>query len=93
MIKKLTNRIDPRMKRIQKNFGRLAKEAYGEFKKVTPIKSGNAKRNTNFNNKDTISGDYNYANRLNAGYSKQAKDGMTEPTIDFIKDEVSKILR
>jgi hypothetical protein len=93
MIKKLTNNINPRINRTQKLLDAIPKKAHMKFKTVTPIKSGNAKRNTDFNGTDTISGNYNYANRLNKGWSKQARNGMTEPTIDFIRNEVRKIVR
>lgn len=93
MLRKLTNNISPRLKKLQKEFDKIPKQAHGEFKKITPIKTGNARRKTNYNGTDTIAADYNYANRLNEGYSKQAKDGMTKPTIDYIRGLVRKILR
>jgi|TARA_B110000908_G_C10172120_1_gene411391 hypothetical protein len=93
MIKKLTNNISPRLNRTQKLLDAIPKKAHMKFKTVTPIKTGNAKRKTDFNGTDTISGNYNYANRLNEGHSKQARNGMTAPTIDFIRDEVRKVAR
>lgn len=93
MLRRVTNNINPRLNNLQKEFDKIPKQAHAEFKKVTPIKTGNAKRNTNFNGTDTINADYHYANKLNAGYSKQARDGMTNPTINYIRGLVRGILR
>lgn len=67
----------------------IMREAQTYFKKITPMQSGNAKRNTKLitsvPTKTTILADYAYAGRLDEGYSKQAADGMSEPTIQQIK--------
>lgn len=67
----------------------IMREAYTYFKKITPVQSGNAKRNTKLitavPTKTTILADYAYAGRLDEGYSRQAADGMSEPTIQQIK--------
>jgi len=70
----------------------IPRDAYKQFKNETPIDTGNARRNTEFKGGKSIVGDYPYANRLNEGHSRQARNGMTEPTIDFIRDTVRKIL-
>ena len=93
MLRRVTNNINPRLNRLQKELVKVPKQAHAQFKKVTPIKTGNAKRKTGFNGTDTIDADYPYANRLNAGYSKQARDGMTKPTVDYIRGLVRGILR
>lgn len=69
---------------------KLAEEAYKYFKDITPIKSGNARRNTNLRN-DEIQAQYPYAQRLDKGYSKQAPDGMTKPTDEFIRQYIQKV--
>jgi hypothetical protein len=68
----------------QLNEDKLAEEGFKFFRGITPIRSGNARRNT-FRNKDSIQADYPYARRLDEGYSPQARKGMTQPTIDYIK--------
>jgi hypothetical protein len=73
----------------QLNEEKLAEEGFQYFRKITPFRSGNAKRNT-FRNDDTIQADYPYARRLDSGYSRQAPDGMTQPTVAFIKDYIKK---
>lgn len=67
----------------------LAKEGFQHLRKITPILSGNARRKTSLNG-DTIIGDYPYAQRLDQGASKQAPDGMTQPTVEYISEWVQK---
>lgn len=69
---------------------KLAEEAYKYFRDITPIKSGNARRNTTLHN-DSIHAQYPYAQRLDKGYSKQAPDGMTLPTDEFIRKYLQKV--
>lgn len=65
---------------------KLIERAYRVFKQTTPIRSGNARRNTFLDtNNLEISAEYPYAGRLDEGYSKQAPRGMTEPTISYIE--------
>jgi len=59
-------------------------QAYQYFRDHTPVRSGNARRNT-VQKGDAIQANYAYAGRLDTGYSKQAPDGMTQPTIDYIE--------
>lgn len=66
----------------------VMKSAESEFIKSTPVRSGNARRNTKLKNDTTILANYAYAGRLDEGWSKQAPGGMTDPTIDFIEREV-----
>jgi hypothetical protein len=66
---------------------RLPGEMHEEFVKQTPIRTGNAKRSTELKSNE-IQGNYNYANRLNTGWSRQAPNGMTEPTIEFARAKV-----
>ena len=80
------------LKRIQKKLNQVPKEAYKEFVQETPIRSGNARRKTRLQGK-TINANYAYAKRLDEGYSKQAPEGMSKPTEDFIKQRVAAILK
>lgn len=80
--------------RVLKNkLGTLPEEAYNEFKSITPIKTGNARRKTSLSNKQKIKAAYPYAGRLDKGYSKQAPNGMSKPTIDFIRRRVKQIVK
>lgn len=77
------NTITPVLKNIQRKLDNLPKEAEKVFVQNTPIRSGNARRNTKLS-KDTIVANYPYAQRLNEGYSKQKPEGMVKPTEEFI---------
>lgn len=67
----------------------LAEEAYQYFRSITPIRSGNARRNTRRQG-DEVRADYAYATRLDTGWSKQAPNGMSEPTTKFIQEYIRK---
>lgn len=84
----------------------ISQVAYKEFVQNTPIgdpnrwktkykpknyRPGNARRNTTLKG-NTIDANYPYAKRLEEGYSSQAKDGMTEPTLKSIREYVYKTL-
>lgn len=87
----MSDQIVKRLTELQKLLSdeELAKEGFKFFKSKTPVLTGNARRKTTLN-KDTIEANYPYARRLDDGYSKKAKDGMTQPTIDHLKDWISK---
>jgi hypothetical protein len=71
---------------------KLAEEAYQYFRSITPIapvNGGNARRNTHLRG-DEIRADYAYATRLDAGWSRQAPDGMSAPTTKFIQEYIRK---
>jgi len=95
------NTMTNSLKSIRNKLNNLPKEAYQEFVKITPIKTGNAKKNTKLKGK-TIEANYNYAKVLDKGRhmtsrgmrgSDQAPDGMSKPTEVFIKKRIDQILR
>jgi hypothetical protein len=86
------NSLKNTIKTIQKKLNNLPKEAYTEFVKDTPIRTGNARRKTKLNGTQ-INANYPYAQRLDDGYSPQSPDGMTKPTLDFIKKRVNQIMK
>ena len=87
-----SNKLTPSLRAIQKKLARLPKEAFVQFVKDTPIRSGNARRKTKLIGNKIVAG-YNYAQKLDEGFSKQAPDGMTAPTEDFIKNRIAQILK
>lgn len=94
-LRRVTNKIGPSLSRKSRLLAPIPKKGYDHFKEITPIDTGNAKSKTKFTNTSkggSITGDYPYANRLNKGYSKQAPEGMTDPTIEHIRKEVKKVL-
>lgn len=73
---------------------RMLDDAYIFFKDKTPIKTGNARRQTyKDDQRKTITADYPYAQRLDEGWSKQALDGMSQPTIDYIDQRLSRYIK
>jgi len=89
---KIKNTITSSLATIQKKLDALPKEAYKEFVKNTPIRSGNARRSTKLVG-DEIHANYPYAKKLNEGYSDQSPEGMTEPTEEFLKKRIKQILK
>jgi len=83
-----TSRIEPRINRMRDQLSGIPKEAYDYFKGITPRRTGNARRKTYLQGQ-TIKADYPYAQRLDKGWSKQAPEGMSQPTIEFIRDRVA----
>ena len=83
---------------------KITKVAYNAYVKNTPVGDpnrwktkykpknyvpGNARRKTQLRGNE-IQANYPYAQRLEEGYSTQAPKGMTEPTIEEIRDYVYK---
>jgi hypothetical protein len=95
------NTMSSSLKRIQNKLNNVPKEAYKQFVKNTPIKTGNARRNTKLKGK-TIEANYQYAQVLDKGRhmtsrgmrgSEQAPEGMSKPTTEFIKQTIDKIIK
>jgi hypothetical protein len=62
-----------------------------KFISLTPRKSGRARNNTRLSG-DVVDANYAYAVPLNKGASRQAPEGMTAPTIKYIRQVVGDIL-
>lgn len=86
------NRIGPMLKKVQQKLDNLPKEAFQEFVKNTPVRSGNARRSTTLNG-NKIEANYPYAKRLDDGYSSQKPMGMIKPTEQFIQNRIKQIVR
>lgn len=69
----------------------IAANAYRVFYANTPVKTGNARRNTKLVG-SSIEAKYPYAVRLDRGWSKQSPKGMTIPTIRFIREYIKRQL-
>lgn len=85
--------MTPSLARMEQQLKKLPRQAYDFWVDETPKKTGNAKRSTGFVNNKTIWANYPYAKRLNEGWSKQAPNGMVEPTTNFITRKLRQILR
>lgn len=92
--------IVQKTKQIRKDLGNLPKEAYQKFRDTTPIATGNARNKTRLQG-NKIVGEYPYASVLDKGRhmtnrgargSTQAPKGMTQPTLQYIKERVNQII-
>ena len=81
----ITNRLNKVLETL--NTEKITNVAYKEFVKNTPIRSGNARRKTKKIGNE-INADYPYAQRLEEGYSNQAPQGMTEPTLKEVRQYI-----
>ena len=82
--------ITPVVKGQKKNLANYPKDAEKEFIALTPIDTGNARRNTQLVGQ-TIQASYPYAQRLDQGWSKQAPRGMTQPFEAWVKRRCKQI--
>lgn len=90
-MSKIVNRLNKITETL--NSKQLTDVAYKKFVDVTPVKTGNAKRNTKKSG-NSIDANYPYAEVLDQGRgyrdgqmrgSTQAPKGMTEPTIEHLR--------
>jgi hypothetical protein len=88
----IQDKLTSSVSRIQRQLDRVPREAFQFFVKETPIRTGNARRNT-YLKQAVIYASYPYARRLNTGWSRQSPEGMTNPTRKFIKQRVALILK
>lgn len=91
-VTKTKDDITPTLKRLSSDLQKLPREAYAFWVKETPIRSGNARKNTTLKG-DTIHANYAYAQRLDEGYSRQAPKGMVQPTVEFLQRRIAQLLR
>jgi hypothetical protein len=84
--------MTPSLRRINAALDKLPAEAHKVFKDETPIKTGNARRRTRLQG-EVIKADYKYATELDAGKSRQAPEGMSKPTEQYITKRVKAIMR
>jgi len=92
-LKLIEDGITQDIERIKSELKKVPPEALKEFKGLTPIRSGNARRRTTLKNNETILANYPYAQRLDEGYSKQAPKGMSEPFGKWLEKKLKQILR
>lgn len=88
---KIDDKVTPVLKGMAKQLAKYPQDAEAKFVSLTPIRSGNARNNTNLKNNDTIEASYPYAQRLDQGWSKQAPMGMTRPFERWVRAKVKQI--
>lgn len=77
---------------IRRQLPQLIQKGYNFFVRTTPIDTGNARKKTKLVG-DVIDANYKYSVPLNEGHSKQAPDGMTNPTIKYLKKLARQIVK
>jgi hypothetical protein len=92
MVKVNKTSVDRQFKRMEEAMRGLERAAHKEFVNNTPVRSGNARRNTRLDGNKIVA-DYAYSQRLEEGASKQAPRGMVEPTEQWIQQEVERRLK
>lgn len=91
-IKKTKDSITPSLSLKAKALKGIPENAFTFFQQHTPVRTGNARSKTKLN-KDVIVAGYSYAQKLDQGASKQAPDGMSKPTLAYIKKEADAVLK
>lgn len=90
---RITQEITEDIKRIRRELRAYPAQALQEFRALTPVRSGNARRRTRLSGTSDILADYAYAERLDSGWSKQAPSGMTEPFERWVEKKTKTIFR
>ncbi len=83
-------------KDINKAIDTATEDTYEFYKKITPIRGGNARNKTKYKQsakQAVINANYPYAKRLDEGYSKQAPRGMSKPSLKQLERELSNEFR
>ena len=86
----LSGNIKKKLKAFGVDLKQLKKDSLVEFKALTPIRSGNARRRTTLSG-STIEANYPYAGKLDDGASTQAPRGMVEPFQKWFSKQVKRI--
>lgn len=85
--------FNQQMTRARQALDDLPEFAETTMKRYTPIRSGNARRNTNLQG-NTVTADYPYAQRLEDNWSPQTRGkGIIAPTEAAIQREVDRRLK
>ena len=92
-VRKTKDTMTPSLTKLNRTLGKqIAKVAYNHFRKITPKRSGDARRRTILK-KETIVLEYPYGKRLDQGWSKQARKGMSLPTLKYLQSRKRTLVR
>lgn len=76
---------------IDKAISTSMEDTFNYYKKETPKKGGNARNKTKFNkSRNSINSNYDYAGRLDSGWSKQSPKGFTKPSLNFLEKTITR---
>lgn len=87
----VSDKLTGEIKKIQRQLRQVPQDGLQEFKSLTPVDTGRARRNTTLS-RETIQLNYPYAQRLDEGWSKQAPKGMTVPFERWFRNKIRQIL-
>ena len=85
------NQMSGQLRKIKQELAKVPQQGLVQFRALTPIRSGNARRNT-YLDRDTIRADYPYAQRLDQGWSKQAPQGIVRPWEQWLRNRIRQIM-
>lgn len=88
---KVDDLMTGQIEKVKKELRKVPQDSLKEFRALTPIDTGNARRKTTLSG-NTIKADYPYAQRLDEGWSKQARRGITEPFAKWFEKHINKIM-
>ena len=88
----IQDRITGDITKLKRELAAVPKAAVNEYQKLTPIKSGNARKRTTLKG-NSIQANYPYAQRLDEGWSKQAPKGMTKPWELWLQKYLDKLMK
>ncbi len=81
--------FDQLLKQAPVEVNKAWQAAGSKYRDLTPVKSGNARRNTRVKGREILA-DYAYADRLDKGWSSQAPEGMSAETLDYFNQQILK---
>lgn len=87
----VSDKITGEIAKIRRQLLRVPQESHKEFVALTPIRSGNARRNTSLQG-NQIQANYPYAQRLDEGWSKQAPRGIVRPWELWFRRRIRQIM-
>lgn len=87
----MANSYERRARQLNRFLDALPRRMHEKFRETTPRRTGNAQSKTELRGTDIVA-DYPYAVRLEKeGWSRQAPEGMSEPTIEWVRSELRKL--
>ncbi len=83
------------LKRLQKDIDDAIaismQDTFKYYRQETPVRGGNARNKTKFNKgRNSINSNYDYAGRLDSGWSKQSPKGFTKPSLDYLEKQITR---
>jgi hypothetical protein len=83
------------LKRLQKDIddaiATSMQDTFKYYRQETPVRGGNARNKTKFNKgRNSINSNYDYAGRLDSGWSKQSPKGFTKPSLDYLEKQITR---